>query len=180
MLISFFGMQLNSWCFPSLKVFFVTGNFSLTENKWFLRFCICVCTVKRDQINESFRDFLLDWRWFEMFCSRVFAGGGGSVWRSRKAFPWANLLCTSCCTVNTVHHCFWTPLLLYTTIGVHHCTPLGPTCCKRTPPSHPHRQQLYTAEGTLHQTELFYHHSPHSIILNPILVVLGFFNDTFQ
>ena len=129
MLMSFFGMQLNSWCFPSLKVFFVTGIFSLTENKWFLRFCICVCTVKRDQISESFRDFLLDWRWFEMFCSRVFAGGGGSVWRSRKAFPWANLLCTSCCTVNTVHHCCCcTPLLVYTTahhlgqlaVSVHH------------------------------------------------------------
>ena len=144
MLISFFGMQLNSWCFPSLKVFFVTGIFSLTENKWFLRFCICVCTVKRDQINESFRDFLLDWRWFEMFCSGVFAGGGGSVWRSRKAFPWAKLLCTSCCTVNkhctpllllyttiAVHHHYWCtpPQLVYTTIGVHHywCTPLHTT-----------------------------------------------------
>ena len=138
-----FWNAINSWCFPSLKIFIVTGIFSLTKNKWFLRFCTCVCTVKRDQLDESFWDFLFE------DDLRCFAAGSlqeedlsegqgkhslGPTCSAPHAVQW-----TLCTTIAVHHCCCCTPLLLYTTIGVHHCTPLGPTCCKRTPPSHSHR-----------------------------------------
>ena len=129
---SFFGMQFIVDVFQAWKYLSFTGIFSLTEIKSFLRFCICVCRVKRDELNESFRDFLfgVDLRCFAAGSLQeedLSEGQGkhslGPTCSAPLAVQW-----TLCTTIGVHHCCCCTPLLVYTTahhlgqlaVSVHH------------------------------------------------------------
>ena len=128
---SFFGMQFIVDVFQAWKYLSFTGIFSLTEIKSFLRFCICVCRVKRDELNGSFRDFLfgVDLRCFAAGSLQeedLSEGQGkhslGPTCSAPLAVQWTLY------TTAAVHHYWCTPLLVYTTahhlgqlaVSVHH------------------------------------------------------------